>query len=149
MGYSHTQRAPTWFRLGILAYVAFIATTVAVVDRNRIATVATAAGMALIAIILTIFTRLTVSVVDGAVIAEFGWGWPRKRVDLGTARLATEVRNRWWYGWGIRLTPVGWLWNVWGLDAVEIQLDSGKAIRIGTDDTPGLLRAVGESIPTA
>jgi hypothetical protein len=52
------------------------------------------------------------------------------------------VRNKWWYGWGIRLTPHGWLFNVGGLDAVELELASGRKFRIGTDEPQGLLNAI-------
>jgi hypothetical protein len=37
-----------------------------------------------------------------------------------------------------RITPHGWLYNVSGLDAVEIQLCSGKKFRIGTDQSSEL-----------
>jgi hypothetical protein len=36
------------------------------------------------------------------------------------------IRIRWWYGWGIHLTPYGWLYNVSGFDAVAITLRDGK-----------------------
>ena len=38
-----------------------------------------------------------------------------------------EVRNRWIQGWGIRKISRGWMYNVWGLDAVE----TGAHIRQG------------------
>ena len=43
------------------------------------------------------------------------------------------MRNEWYYGWGVRLTPYGWMFNVSGLDAVELTFESGKRFRIGTD----------------
>jgi hypothetical protein len=52
------------------------------------------------------------------------------------------ARNRWWYGWGIRLTPHGWLYNVWGLDAVEIRRTNGRTLRVGTDDAAPLVEAI-------
>jgi len=55
---------------------------------------------------------------------------------------ATPVRNHWFYGWGIRLTPHGWLYNVSGLGAVEIVLSSGKHYRIGTDRPEELAQAI-------
>ena len=57
------------------------------------------------------------------------------------------VRNRWWYGLGIRWFPGGTLWNVWGLDAVEFDLGSGRALRIGTDQPEQLLEAAGAYVP--
>jgi hypothetical protein len=52
------------------------------------------------------------------------------------------VRNRWYYGWGIRITPRGWLYNVSGLDAVELALKNGKCVRIGSDEPHALARAI-------
>ena len=50
-----------------------------------------------------------------------------------------QGRNSWWYGWGIRLTPHGWMWNISGLDAVELTYRNGKKFRIGTDELEMLL----------
>ncbi len=55
---------------------------------------------------------------------------------------ATIVRNRWYYGWGVRLTARGWLYNVSGFDAVEILLKNGRTYRIGTDKPAKLLLAI-------
>jgi len=52
------------------------------------------------------------------------------------------VRNKWWYGLGIRLTPHGWLYNVSGLDAIEIVRRSGKTFRVGTDEPKALAAAL-------
>jgi len=49
-----------------------------------------------------------------------------------------QVRNHWYYGFGIRKVPNGWMYNVSGLDAVELHLTSGKVFRIGTDDVDQL-----------
>jgi hypothetical protein len=54
----------------------------------------------------------------------------------------TIVKNSWWYGWGIRLTPYGWLYNVAGWEAVEVLLKNGKKIRIGTDEPEKLSLAI-------
>ena len=39
----------------------------------------------------------------------------RKRVRLAEIVGCEPIRIRWWYGWGIHLTPCGWLYNVSGL----------------------------------
>ncbi len=61
------------------------------------------------------------------------------------SRPAIANHNRWYYGWGIRLTPQGWLWNVAGLDAVELTFSNGKKFRIGTDEPGKLLEALSGS----
>ncbi|MEE9184410.1 MAG: hypothetical protein V3U39_08005, partial [Acidimicrobiia bacterium] len=104
--------------------------------------------LAVIFVIATsVFDRLSIDVDDTALQASFGWGWPRKSLELSTAPAVRIVRNRWWYGFGIRLIPRGSLWNVWGLDAVELDLATGKVLRIGTDEPEALLDAITRTVP--
>jgi hypothetical protein len=112
---------------------------------------AAAAGMLPVALavggVALIFSRLTVEVTDQELRASFGPGWTVKRIRLAEIESVKAVRNPWWYGWGIRLTPQGVLYNVSGRDAVEVRLRSGKRFRIGTDEPQALERALRESIP--
>ena len=89
-----------------------------------------------------IFNRLTVTVAAGKVDAVFGFGWPRRSIDVLDIVAIRQVRNGWWYGLGLRWIPHGTLYNVWGLDAVELELKSGRVFRIGTDDGPDLMAAL-------
>lgn len=91
-----------------------------------------------------LFYSMTVSVTKGELVIRFGPGLIRKRVPLSRIRDARIVRNPWYYGWGIHLTPHGWLYNVSGLAAVEVDYISGGCFRIGTDDPQGLVRALKE-----
>jgi len=92
-----------------------------------------------------IFGSLTVQIDDRELSHWFGPGFWKKSYELIEIESAEQVRNTWLYGWGIRLTPHGWLYNVSGLDAVQIQLCSGRKFRIGTDNPQGLLEALQQS----
>ena len=83
---------------------------------------------------LVVFGKLTVEVTTDRVQVWFGPGLIRKGFQVTDIKEVKAVRNSWYYGWGIRLTPVGWMFNVAGLDAVELKMTSGKRFRIGTDD---------------
>lgn len=97
--------------------------------------------------VLWAFSRLLTEVTPDQLRVAFRPGWPRRTIPLDHIRSARAVRTAWYWGWGIRLTPRGWLWNVSGLSGVEIELDGGKRFRVGTDDPDGLLRAlVGEGV---
>jgi hypothetical protein len=48
----------------------------------------------------------------------------------------------WLNGFGIRVRPGRRLYNVSGLDAVELRLKTGDIRRIGTDDPRGLAAAL-------
>jgi hypothetical protein len=52
------------------------------------------------------------------------------------------IRIKWWYGWGIHLTPYGWLYNVSGFGAVAITLRNGRKFALGTDDPKTLTAAI-------
>jgi hypothetical protein len=97
--------------------------------------------------LLILFTTLTVSVGDRAVDVYFGPGLIRRRIPLRRIRDARAVRTPWFYGWGIRLTPGGWLWNVSGMNGVEIRLDDGRQFRIGTDEPDELAEALRQAGP--
>ena len=100
-------------------------------------------GITLLLVILTwLFNSLTVEI-DGEELRHwFGPRFWKKRYQLSDIESVEVVRNFWLYGWGIRLTPHGWLYNVSGLEAVQIQLRSGRKFRIGTDEPHVLKDAI-------
>lgn len=85
---------------------------------------------------------LDVSVNGESVLVKFGPGLLRKAIPLADISEARPVRNHWLMGWGIRYFGHGWMWNVSGLDAVELRLKDGRCFRIGTDDPQGLSEAI-------
>ncbi len=98
--------------------------------------------LAVTAITVLLSGWLTVEVTGDSLSLRFGVGLVRRRFAIGDVAGARTVRNRWYYGWGIRYTPHGWLFNVSGLDAVEIDLATGRRYRIGTDEPQALLAAI-------
>jgi hypothetical protein len=88
------------------------------------------------------FSSLTVEVTSTRLIWFFGPGLLRKSIEREAIVGVSPVRNPWWYGWGVHLTPRGWLYNVGGLDAVELALSNGSTLRIGSDEAPALARAL-------
>lgn len=94
-----------------------------------------------------LFGKLVVSVDRDAVRLRFGFlGLIRRSIALERVAGARAVRNKWYYGWGIRLTPYGWLWNIQGLDAVQLHYNDGGNTRIGTDEPEKLVRAVERAV---
>ena len=62
-----------------------------------------------------LFRSLTVRVSRDRVTLRFGPGLIRKSFDTINICNAGIVQNRWYYGWGIKLTPHGWLTMSQGL----------------------------------
>lgn len=89
--------------------------------------------VAVLALTAYTFRSLTIEIDTDELRCYFGGGLIRRRFPLSAVLSAEVVRNRWYYGWGIKRVPKGWMFNVSGLDAVEIRLASGRRFRMGTD----------------
>ena len=98
--------------------------------------------LAFMLLCLSLFATLTVQINNQAVNIQFGIGVIRKHFSLKDVQAYRIVKNPWYYGWGIHLIPDGWLFNVSGWEAVELQMKNGRKYRIGTDDAQGLMDAM-------
>ena len=100
--------------------------------------------MALILFILASLTTLSVSIDEKYLRIKFGCVIFRKKFAANEIASATQVKNHWYCGWGIRLCfwPHMWIFNVSGFDAVEIRMKNGKIYRIGTDEPEKLETAI-------
>lgn len=135
--YQHTQTGTLILVVLALAILIILVTTL-IGGWNWISV----SVLGLLAIAAFLFYSLTVEISDSKLSVWFGTGLIRKEFYLGEITRAVAIKNPWYYGWGIRLTPRGWLFNVSGLDAVEISLASGKHFSIGTDRPQELERAI-------
>jgi len=97
---------------------------------------------ALLGAVGLLFSSLTIEVTASELVWFFGPGLWRKRVQRREIASATPARNKWWWGWGVHLTPRGWLYNVDGLEAVEIALTDGGTFRLGSDEPAALAEAL-------
>lgn len=138
MGYKHVQWGWIWLLYLIFSVVMGFVVVAGVGesgdDEPAWVIVATVAFLVVLFFVVVHFSRLEVTVDTENVTAAFGYGWPKKMIALDDIVAVREVRNNWWQGWGIRSISSGWMYNVWGLDAVEVEVGDGKVFRIGTDD---------------
>lgn len=88
------------------------------------------------------FRSLTVEVDDEKVSFCFGEGPIKKSFALADIEEAGSMRTTPLMGWGVHFVGGGWLYNVYGLDAVEICFKSGERAFIGTDEPDSLARAI-------
>jgi uncharacterized membrane protein len=96
---------------------------------------------------IPLFYCLTVVVNESYVEILFGIGLIKKRFMTKDIVQILTVRNSWLSGWGIRFLFNGtWLYNVSGLDVVEIVMSNGKRYRIGTDEPNELVKAIKDAI---
>ena len=97
-------------------------------------------------LIILIFTSLTIQICNGQLSWYFGPGFWKKEIELREIVSVHTIRIKWYYGFGIRLIPTGWMYNVSGLDAVQIKLKNSKIITLGTDEPEKLLNSLESEI---
>ena len=138
--YSHTQRGTAIIVLllltmgGMTVMVYFTADTVAVMILVPL--------LAILAISLLLFHSLTVSIDGENVNISFGVRAIKKKFRLQDIEACTCVTNPVIFGLGIHKIPGGWIYNVSGLEAVELNMRGEGIVRIGTDEPQKLCEAI-------
>ena len=111
--------------------------------------VVTVMAAVILGIVYALFHSLTVRVSRSDIALSFGVGLIRKQFPIGDISSASIVQNRWYNGFGIRKIRGGWLYNVSGFDAIEIQLKNERKYRIGTNQPKELLAAVESALASS
>ncbi|MCB1163094.1 hypothetical protein KDL67_10445 [bacterium] len=93
---------------------------------------ATLIGFGVMLVLLLLFGTMSVAVSASAITLRFGIGLIHRRFSVREVKRVSPARNHWWQGWGIRRLPRGWMYNVTGLDSVELEMEDGHVYRIGT-----------------
>lgn len=136
--YEHTQRG-TVVMVSLLVGAAFCLFLQALIPAPRFVLVV-AAGVPVLSAFL--FSSLTIQITDRALRWHFGPGLIQKQVSLSEIQEAEATRINFFCGWGIHLTPRGWLYSVSSFQAVAVRLKSGKGFLLGTDEPEQLCRAI-------
>lgn len=140
--YAHTQQGNAMRLTALLPLAVSFAFPHLQPDAPPAARLAMSVGMALAALAILAFSSLTIEADPHEIRWFFGPRLWRKRIALADVAAVRQVRNEWWHGFGVHYTPHGWLYNVGGLDAVEIETHSGRTLRLGTDEPGELARAL-------
>ena len=143
--YQHTQHSYLMAIIGGLMVVWMVISAIIFEGAVWISVV----SALIVALVFAMFLRLRTSVDRKTVRAAFAFGWPQRRIAIKDIESYEVVRNKWYHGWGIRRIPGGWMFNVWGLDAVDVTYRAKgktKTFRIGTDDPSGLEAAIAAAV---
>jgi hypothetical protein len=138
MPYRHTQRG--WVILAVCLVIGAVGAAISWLTEPMILM------LIILIAVAVVFHSLTVEVDHDELRWYFGPGLWTYRLALDEIRNVAIVRNQWWNGFGIRAKPGFRLYNVSGLDAVELELKSGEIRRIGTDDPKGLAAALTSAV---
>jgi hypothetical protein len=91
-------------------------------------------------------SSLTVAVTPSSLVFWFGPGILRRTESLSDIVSVEPVKNPWYYGIGLRVTPRGMLYSVSGLHAVEVTRRDGSRFRLGTDEPEKLTAALRQAL---
>ncbi len=138
--YSYTHRQPGYVAAGVMGAGLLLAGRYLV--RGGPAAFAMIPVLAVVGGAALMMSSFTVEIEDGVLRSHFGPGLPARKVKINDIESVEVVKNPWYYGWGIRWTPRGTLYNVSGLDAVEVRLRNGSRFRLGTDEPEALRAAI-------
>jgi len=147
MNYRHKQTGFVMIVLFVIAFFVFV--DLLVLGIIFFFAALNAYGIALLILFMilmvisgVLFSSMTIRVNSEYLSWNFAFGFWKKSKKLADITSYRIVKNPWLYGWGIRRLPKGWLYNVSGLDAVEVQLQSGTLFRLGTDEPEKLIAAL-------
>jgi len=100
-------------------------------------------------ICLLVFYQITITVDASSVSFKLGIGLFGKQYRISDIQSCKAVKNSAFVGIGIRMLPNGWLYNVSGLYAVELQFKNrSSVVRIGTDKPDEVAAAINSLIKT-
>jgi hypothetical protein len=140
LGYHHTQYAP--LIVAIMVGAGLFCLIGAYFSRLKAVRWSIAPIGLLVMALAALFSSLTVDVGEAGIAWYFGPGLWKYNIPRADIKSVAVVRNQWANGFGIRVAPGFRLYNVEGLDAVELRLKDGTVTRIGTDDAPALAQAL-------
>ncbi len=142
--YNHTQ-------FGILMFVVFFVTgiviafvSLSIFAEGRFATAITMVCLYLIG--LALFYAFTIEISDGKLKFWFGIGGIGRSYALEEIQSVQEVENPWYYFWGVKSIPGGWLFAIAPGSSVEVVFKNGKMIRLGTDQPNKLKQAIDDAM---
>lgn len=142
--YVHRQRLARWMDL-LMGVVVAVDIAVVVVVRGEPGMWVPWITIAIVGTVWWMVSTLITHVDAMGVAWSFTWGWPGGQISFDRIARAEQVK--------LNLTELGsagfhwtiwhgWLWNVGGVDAVEIFTTGGARVTLGTDDPQGLLGAI-------
>ena len=142
--YQHTQKGT--LIVGILLSSAIFMLAIAAFAQERTVVAMLIVATCIMIVASWLFSSLTVEVNENELRWHFGPGFWKKKIERAEISKVLPLKTKWWYGWGIRATPYGWLYNVSGLDAVAVSQHSGKIVLIGTDEPEKLAAALSKQL---
>jgi hypothetical protein len=142
--YKHTQFGALTIIILLLVGLLIAPITLSILEDGRL--LVALIMIALYLLVLALFYALTVKISDGKLKFWFGIGLISKTYSLNEIQSTQEVTDPWYYFWGVKSIPGGWLYAIAPGNALEIVLKNGKIIHLGTNQSIKLKEAIDEAM---
>ena len=139
--YRETQPA-TFVRAALAASFLFVIALLAAMDLPAAARIGLVSMAVLEALLLFLLHSMTVEVAGGEVRVSFGPGLIRRTYQVARIVRTAAVEKPWYAGRGVRVAPRATLMIVSGGKALELELDSGRRILLGSPAPERLAEAI-------
>jgi hypothetical protein len=138
--YRHTQYGTLMFLVFLITGILIAVVARKIIAEDRILSAIFMLGLYLLGVAM--FYALTVEISEEKLKFWFGIGLVRKTIALSEIQTTKEVKNPWYYFWGIKSIPGGWFYAIAPGTAVEIELRDGRIIQLGTNQPEKLNQAI-------
>lgn len=138
--YRHTQYGASMFIVFLITGILITVVALKILAEDRAPSAILMLGIYLLGLLM--FYSLTVEISEEKLKFWFGIGIIQKTIALSEIQSTKEVKNPWYYFWGIKSIPGGWFYAIAPGTAVEIELRDGKIIQLGTNQPKQLNQAL-------
>jgi len=96
---------------------------------------------------LASFYSFTIQIAAGKLTFWFGFGVGRKSFPIEEIRSVETVKNPWYYLWGIKSIPGGWLYSIApGGQAIELIFKDNSKIHLGTNHPEEIMQRLDKAL---
>jgi len=138
--YRHTQYGTFMFLVFLLTGILIAVVALRILAEDRVPSAILMLGVYLFGLLM--FYSLTVEISEEKLKFWFGIGIIQKTIALSEIQSTKEVKNPWYYFWGVKSIPGGWFYAIAPGTAVEIELRDGRIIQLGTNQPKILNQAI-------
>lgn len=96
----------------------------------------------IVATILLMFAKMSITVDNTKIRLVFWWGLPKKEIQINDIRSVELHELSYWWGTGVGMVKQGSMWRAGGKTAVLVKQSNGKSVIIGSDNPDELLQAI-------
>lgn len=128
------------FLVFIITGFFIITVAIKLLEEDRIITALFMLALTILGILM--FYSFTIEITKDRLNFWFGIGVVSKSIKLSEISSFKSIKNPWYYFWGIKSIPGGWIYAIAPGEAVELILRDGKIIQLGTKQSQQLIRAL-------